>query len=405
MKKLVFLIADGMGDWPVEALGGKTPLETALTPHMDALAGEGLMGLCRTVPEGMPPGSDIANMALLGCDPAVFHTGRGPIEAVAKGLDLAPEDLVWRCNLVRVSHWGEGATMLDYSAGHIDTATASQLIAVLQDRFGGRGLDFHAGVQYRHLLTQSGRAQSPEAALAIRPPHDILDQPIAEDLARYRHVPALWDVVDKAARVLADPLANPSQANAIWPWGQGRPLHLPPFESRFGLRGMVISAVDLIKGLGRAMGMSVAEVPGATGWLDTNYAGKVEAALGFLEQGDFVFLHVAAPDECSHQGSLVNKIRAIADFDAQVVGPIRAGLEGRDCAILVACDHLTPLARRTHVVDPVPFLFWPGGASRSPSGSFSEAHAASTGLILERGEELLPWALRHSRSAPDLDAH
>lgn len=400
-KKIAFLIADGMGDWPIEALGGKTPLEAAHTPHMDALALEGSIGLCRTVPKGQPPGSDIANMALLGCDPALHHTGRGPIEAAAQGLDLAADDLVWRCNLVQVSEWSNAGVMLDYSAGHIDTVTATRLICLLQERLGGHGPVFHSGVQYRHLLTQAGRADMDEARLPIRPPHDILDQSIAEDLERYRQVPALWAVVNEAAAILAAPGVNSSPANAIWPWGQGRPLHLPLFAERFGMRGAVISAVDLVKGLGRAMGMDVLDVPGATGWLDTNYAGKVQTALNFLDQGDFVFVHVEAPDECGHQGSLENKVQAIEDFDAQVVGPMLAGLAGRDCAVLIACDHLTPLARRTHVDDPVPFLLWPGlvevGSVKTVTGidmGFGETRAAATGLYLERGEELLPWVLR-----------
>ncbi|HDQ40588.1 MAG TPA: cofactor-independent phosphoglycerate mutase [Desulfonatronum sp.] len=394
-KKIAFLIADGMGDWPIAALAGKTPLESAHTPHMDALAREGSVGLCRTVPEGLPPGSDIANMALLGCNPAVFHTGRGPIEAAAQGLELAPEDLIWRCNLVQVSQWSEAGIMVDYSAGHIDSDTAGRLITLLRKQLGGNnGLDFHAGVQYRHLLTQSGRAQGDEARLFIRPPHDILDQPIGEDLQRFQQAPALWEAINKAAKLLADPALNPSQANAIWPWGQGKPLRLPFFAERFGMRGAVISAVDLIKGLGRAMGMTVAEVPGATGYLDTDYAGKVRTALDFLDQGDFVFVHVEAPDECGHQGSLENKVRAIEDFDAQVVGPMRAGLADQGCAMLIACDHLTPLVKRTHVADPVPFLLWPGISAGATANGFGETQAASTGLILEQGEELLPWILR-----------
>ncbi len=393
-KKLAFLIADGMGDWPMAELNGKTPLQAAHTPHMDALAREGSVGLCRTVPEGLAPGSDIANMALLGCNPAEFHTGRGPIEAAAQGLQLAPDDLVWRCNLVRVSEWSDVGVMLDYSAGHIDTPTATRLIALLRERLAGNGLDVHPGVQYRHLLTQSGRAGGEEARLGVRPPHDILDRPIVEDLDRYRRVPELWNVVNKAAALLADPALNPSQANAIWPWGQGKPLHLPLFTERFKMRGAVISAVDLIKGLGRAMGMTVVDVPGATGYLDTDYAGKVRAALDFLKQGGFVFLHVEAPDECGHQGSLENKVRAIADFDAQVVGPMRADLAEQDCGMLIACDHLTPLARRTHVADPVPFLLWPGPGNGGSDSGFGETQAASTGLVLEQGENLLPWALR-----------
>ncbi|PTN34386.1 cofactor-independent phosphoglycerate mutase [Desulfonatronum sp. SC1] len=397
-RKTVFLIADGMGDWPVDELGGKTPMEAADTPHMDVLAREGVVGLCRTIPEGMPPGSDIANMALLGCDPATHHTGRGPIEAAAQGLELEADDLVWRCNLVRVSSLEQDGVMLDYSAGHIDTPTATALVEMLQRELGGTDAVFHPGVQYRHLVVQPGRVKAAEAGLAIRPPHDILDQTLGPDLAAYQQCPELWRVVREAAVLLGNAERNASQANAVWLWGQGRPLHLPGFQERFGQAGAVISAVDLIKGLGRAMGMAVLDVPGATGYLDTNYAGKVAAALDFLEQGDFVFLHVEAPDECGHQGGLENKVRAIADFDAQVVGPIRDGLRGMDAAILVACDHFTPLIKRTHVSDPVPFLFWHLDATASGIPNFSETQAASTGLMLERGEALLPWALQ--RSAP-----
>ncbi|WP_045222900.1 cofactor-independent phosphoglycerate mutase [Desulfonatronum thioautotrophicum] len=392
-RKTVFLIADGMGDWPVEALGGKTPLEAADTPHMDALAREGMVGLCRTIPEGMPPGSDIANMSLLGCDPAKHHTGRGPIEAAAQGLILTPDDLVWRCNLVRISALEPSGVMLDYSAGHIDTPTATALVKMLQHELGGAGAVFHPGVQYRHLVVQPGRVKAAEAGLAIRPPHDILDQTLGPDLAAYQQCPELWRMVREAAALLGNGEHNASQANAVWLWGQGRPLHLPDFQERFNQSGAVISAVDLVKGLGQAMGMAVLDVPGATGYLDTNYTGKVAAALDFLQQGDFVFLHVEAPDECGHQGSLENKLRAIADFDAQVVGPIREGLRGMDAAILVACDHFTPLIKRTHVPDPVPFLLWHPEATASGIPHFSEAQAASTGLMLERGQDLLPWAL------------
>lgn len=394
--KLIFLIADGMGDWPVDALGGRTPLDAAPTPHMDALAREGIVGLCQTIPQGMAPGSDIANMALLGCDPARYHTGRGPIEAAAQGLALQGEDLVWRCNLVNVSELEPDGVMRDYSAGHIDTPTATRLVALLQERLGDRDTIFHPGVQYRHLVVQPGKVVGQEADLDIRPPHDILDQTLGPDIAAYQRCPELWRVIREAADLLGTADDNPSQANAIWLWGQGSPLHLPDFAERFGRAGAVVSAVDLVNGLGRAMGMTVLDVPGATGYLDTDYAGKVAAALDFLEQGDFVFLHVEAPDECGHQGSLENKVRAIADFDERVVGPIRSGLQGKNAAILVACDHLTPLAKRTHVTDPVPFLFWKAGAGGPFAPRFTESLAAATGLVLDRGEDLLPWALRQS---------
>jgi 2,3-bisphosphoglycerate-independent phosphoglycerate mutase len=392
--KLLFLVADGMGDYPVRRLGGRTPLEAAATPHMDALAASCVAGLARTVPMDMAPGSDVANMSLLGFDPAAHHTGRGPIEAAAQGLDLSPDDLVWRLNLVRVSEPGPAGRMLDYSSGHIPTEQSAPLVARLQAALGNAEFAFHPGVQYRHLLVQSGSARSIEARIQIRPPHDITDQAIAPDLRELERSPGLWAIYTLAARILAGP-DNPSSANAVWPWGQGRPLTLPRFREAFGLRGAVVSAVDLVRGLGRAAGMRVLDVEGATGLLDTNYEGKVQAALGYLldRGGDFVFLHVEAPDECGHAGDPAAKTEAVARFDARVVGPLRAALQDKDAALLVCCDHLTPVRVRTHTSEPVPFLLSHPSCMDHRLPAFSEKAAASTGLLLEQGHALLPYAL------------
>lgn len=389
--KLLFLIADGMGGWPLPELSGRTTLEAAHTPHLDELAKTGLAGLCRTVPEGLPPGSDIANMSLLGFDPRVHHTGRGPIEAAAQGLALAPEDLVWRMNLVTLSELSLDGRMLDYSAGHIDTETAKALVQDMEEHLGGGEFAFHAGVQYRHLLVQKGGGESGEAGLKINPPHDITDKPIKPDLATFSKSAPLWDILHLAAERLARP-GNTSRANAIWPWGQGKALTLPDFARTFGLRGAVISAVDLIRGLGRAAGMEVVEVPGATGLLDTDYEGKVAAAIGFLQHGDFALVHLEGPDECGHAGNIRDKIETIARFDARVVGPLRAAL-GPDVAILAACDHLTPIRVKTHVADPVPFVLAGPGVAASGLPGFSERLAASTGLSIDKGHGLLPWVL------------
>lgn len=390
MSKLIFLIADGMGDLPIEALHGRTPMEAAATPVMDRLAREGMVGLCRTVPQGMAPGSDVANMSLLGFDPAAHHTGRGPIEAAALGLALAGDDVVFRLNTVTVSEFSDDGIMRDYSAGHIATAVSTQLVESLERECLPEGYALFPGVQYRHLLVARGAADKAEATLAVRPPHDITDQGIAQDMAQFRRAPALWDFVRRAATVLAGS-ANTSKANAVWPWGQGRALTLPDFAATFGLRGAVVSAVDLVKGLGRAAGMAVLDVPGATGLLDTNYAGKVAAALDFLKEGDFVFVHVEAPDECGHGGDAAAKTEAVARFDAQVVAPMVAAL-GDDAAFLIACDHPTPIAIRTHTADPVPFLFWKQGVTPSGATAFSEREAAKTGLVVVPGHELLPRA-------------
>lgn len=394
--KLVFLIADGMADRPLSALGGRTPLEAATTPAMDRLAGEGRMGLCRTVPDGMHPGSDVANMALLGFDPTRYHTGRGPIEAAAMGLALAPDDIIFRLNTVTVSAFDEAGLMRDYAAGHIATEASRPLVEAIGRTCCPPRYAVHPGVQYRHLLVAKGAAGQAEETVAVRPPHDITDQPIAADLAAIRACPDLWSFVTKAARELAGS-ANATKANAVWPWGQGRALSLPDFATTFGLRGAVVSAVDLVKGLGRAAGMTVCEVPGATGLLDTNYEGKVAAALDFLKTGDFVYLHVEAPDECGHGGDVAGKVEAIARFDARVVAPMREAL-GETAAFLVACDHPTPIELRTHSSDPVPFLYWRPGLGASGATTFSEAVAAGAGLSVSTGQGLLPevlaWSVR-----------
>jgi len=386
-----------MGDLPVPALGGRTPMEAAATPHMDRLAREGRVGLCRTVPDGMAPGSDVANMALLGFDPARHHTGRGPIEAAAVGLSLGADDVVFRLNTVTVSDFSDDGLMRDYSAGHIATEVSTRLVEAIGRQCCPPGYTVHPGVQYRHLLVAKGAAGGAEAQVFVRPPHDITDQGIAPDLAQLRRVPALWDFVRGAAGVLAGP-DNESKANAVWPWGQGRALLLPSFAGEFGLRGAVVSAVDLVKGLGRAAGMAVLDVPGATGLLDTNYEGKVAAALEFLRDGDFVFVHVEAPDECGHGGDAAAKAEAIARFDARVVAPMLAALGDR-AAFVVACDHPTPIAIRTHTADPVPFLFWKQGVQPSGVAAFSEQEAAKTGLLVEPGHALLSRAAAWARAS------
>ena len=395
-RKHVFCIADGMADRPIPELGGKTPLEAADTPVMDRLAGQARLGLCRTVPDGMAPGSDVANMALLGFDPARYHTGRGPIEAAAVGLDVAPDDVVFRLNTVTVSDFSDAGIMRDYAAGHIASEASRPLVAALGASCCPEGYTVHPGIQYRHLLVAKGAAAKAEATVAVRPPHDITDQGIAQDLAAMRQVPDLWRFVTCAARQLAA-ADNATRANAVWPWGQGRALTLPDFAKTFGLRGAVVSAVDLVKGLGRAAGMTVCEVPGATGLLDTNYEGKVAAALEFLRQGDFVFLHVEAPDECGHGGDVAGKVEAIRRFDARVLAPLREAL-GDTAAFLVACDHPTPIELRTHSADPVPFLFWRPGLGTSGVDAFTERTAATTGLTVAPGFELLSRTLDWARS-------
>jgi 2,3-bisphosphoglycerate-independent phosphoglycerate mutase len=392
MPKTVFLVADGMADWPLDILGGRTSLQAASTPTLDLLAPRSRVGRCRTVPQGMPPGSDVANMSLLGYDPKAHHTGRGPIEAAAQGLILNQDDLVWRMNLVNLTELSEQGVMLDYSSGHISTATAAPLVAKLVEIAGDGPFKPVQGIQYRHLLVQRGGARTKAASLDIRPPHDILDQNIAQDMSAFATFPELHAFLLDAHRFLR--LDTTSKATSVWPWGQGRPLTLPLFAERFGLRGAVVSAVDLVKGLGRAAGMDVMEVDGVTGLIDTNYEGKVHAALEFLKSGDFVYLHVEAPDECGHMGDAQLKKRAIELFDQRIVAPILAALADEDATIVVTCDHFTPVVRRTHTEDPVPFLVYRTRAPRADGPTaFDEDTAQASDIFLHEGRDLLPFCL------------
>ncbi|MFW6414918.1 MAG: cofactor-independent phosphoglycerate mutase [Thermodesulfobacteriota bacterium] len=393
-RKLLFLIADGMGDYPVSELEDLTPLEAARTPNMDYLASMGILGRCQTIPAGMPPGSDIANMSLLGYDPTSHHTGRGPIEAAAKGLDLSSSDLVYRLNLCTVSEFSTSGIMLDYCAGHIESSTANDLIADLNNKLQDEYFQIIPGMQYRHLLLQNDGTNSPEASIAINPPHDLLNQSLESDINAFSRSNKLSRLVFKAAEILLDN-GNNSSANAIWPWGQGSPLKLPDFEKTYQYTGGVISAVDLIKGLGKAAGLQSMDVPGATGLLDTNYAGKVQKAREILQESDFVYLHVEAPDECGHSGNSADKIRAIQDFDQYIVGPLIQDIMNHNAACVIACDHLTPLRERTHTNDPVPFLFF-DSLNKHNAGvkNFSEAMATASDIFIQEGYQLLTWTLK-----------
>jgi len=393
-RKIIFLIADGMGDYPCSELNDKTPLLAANTPNMDYLASKGTVGRCQTIPAGMPAGSDIANMSLMGYDPLVYHTGRGPIEAAAQGLELTPSDLIYRLNLCQVSEFSKQGVMLDYCAGHIETQTANNLMEKLQNQLKDEDFQLIPGMQYRHLLLQKNATESLEADISINPPHDITNQPLQTDLEAFSRSRKLHSLVTQAAAILANN-DNNSSANAIWPWGQGPPLKLPEFKANYNYQGGVISAVDLIKGLGRAAGLEVANIPGATGLIDTNYAGKVEKARKILKEKDFVYLHVEAPDECGHSGNAEDKIKAIQYFDKYIVGPLIQEMEAYGAACLLACDHLTPLSERTHTRDPVPFIFFdPLEKEDSGLSHFSEYSATASNIFVQEGHLLLSWVLK-----------
>ena len=397
-RKYIVLIGDGMADYPVAELGGKTPLQAARTPNLDRLARQGVLGRVNTIPPGFAPGSDVANLTVFGYDPAVYYTGRAPLEAVAMGVKLGPADVAFRCNLVTLSREDGDIYMDDFSAGHISTEEAGRIVRDLGKELGNEEFNFFPGVGYRHLLVW----RNGEACLRLKttPPHDITGRNISP------HVPEgdgdediLW-LMNRAQKILPSHPVNRERtragkkpANAIWLWGQGKAPALEPVTRRFGIRGAVISAVDLIKGIGFYAGLEIVSVPGATGYLDTNYAGKAQGALKALEDGDLVYVHVEAPDEASHNGKLADKIRAIEDFDEKIVGPILAGAEKfEEFRLLILPDHFTPLAVKTHSPEPVPFVLFSSKEGKNflkRDRSFDEESAEKTGILIERGYELM----------------
>ncbi len=397
-EKFVLLVGDGMADYPLAELGGKTPLEAASTPHMDRIAACRI-GLARTIPDGMSPGSDVANLALLGYDPFQYHTGRAPFEAASMGVDLAPDQVAFRMNLVTLDRRSDQEIiMVSHSSGDLPTEEAVPLVDVLKAEWNASLMEIHTGVAYRHLLVwQNG----PENAETI-PPHDVLDQNVAPYLSG-KDLDPVVDLIRQSWQYLDDHPINQNRrrsglkaANSIWPWGQGRALQLPSFRDRFGLSGGGISAVDLLRGIGVYAGLTPIRVEGATGYLDTNYSGKAEEALKALDRLDFVFVHVEAPDEASHNGNIEDKIEAIEAFDAKVVGAILHGLERFDAyRVLVVSDHLTPIIKKTHTSDPTPFAWATKKELARSMGNarFTETFASESGLFLEMGHDLMPLFL------------
>ena len=392
--KYVILIGDGMGDYPQAELGGKTLLEAAATPNLDALARQGEVGLAHTIPPGMEPGSDIANLAIMGYDPARYHTGRAPLEAAALGVSLAPDEVAFRCNLVTLRAEPGGLYMEDYAAGHITSEEAKELIADLEAALGQNGRHFYPGVSYRHLLVWN----QGEAGWKTYPPHDHSGQEVGKLFQDEGPAAPLWALIRASWPVLQEHELNRRRqaegkkpATSIWLWGQGRSPALPTLKERYGLTGAVISAVDLIRGIGLYAGLTPILVPGATGFLDTNYQGKVEAGLTALQEKDLAFIHVEAPDEAGHKGELQLKLQAIEDFDARVVGPLLHGLKGLgDHRVLVMCDHLTPISLKTHTSEPVPFVLFDSRHPGNKPRPYSEAAAKQSGLVLEHAADLLP---------------
>jgi 2,3-bisphosphoglycerate-independent phosphoglycerate mutase len=405
--KYVVLLGDGMSDRPIKELGGKTPLQAACIPHMDMIASKGITGLVKTIPDGMPPGSDVANLSVFGYDPAKYYTGRSPLEAASLGVKLEPTDMVFRCNLVTLSPDNnfENRVMLDYSAGEISTGESHQLIESIKDVFCSDVFELYAGVSYRHCLVWRN---GPDRFLPspLIPPHDILDKPIASYLPHGENGSMLTDIMKKCCPVLENHPVNIERknrglnpGNSIWFWGEGRKPAIDSFPDKYGVFGSVIAAVDLIKGIGICAGLKPVNVAGATGTINTNYAGKVDAALAELKSGaDFVYIHLEAPDECGHHGEIENKVKAIELIDNLVLNPLLKGLDEYDeYSILLLPDHPTPLEIRTHASDAVPFALYRKGRNIKPSGArgYSEIEAGKSGLFIREGHKLMDFFITH----------
>ena len=389
MTKYIICLGDGMADHPIKQLNNKTPLSYAKTPAMDWVARKGRLGMVHSVPNGLHPGSDVANMGILGYNPKQYYTGRGPIEAASMGVPLPEGKLIFRCNLVTI----QDEKMLEFTAGHITTEESHQLIDELNNAFNGEGVQFFPGVSYRHIVVLDEKYKD----LVCCAPHDILDQSIADYTPKGVEERGMENIMAKAQKVLTQSKINQkrreadlAEANSIWPWSQGKYPSLPSFKEKYNLTGGIITAVDLLKGLAKLAGLSAPDVKGATGFLDTNYKGKVESALDILKKEDFVYLHVEAPDEAGHMGDERLKVKAIEDFDQNIVAPVLSYVKNNsDVRMMVLPDHPTPCAIRTHTSDPVPFCMYGHevGEDNHQKG-YSEAYADESTYVFET-----PWQL------------
>lgn len=399
--KYVVVLCDGMADYPVPALGGKTPMMVAKKPNIDALAAKAEVGLVRTVAPGLKPGSDVANMSVLGFDPHRFYTGRSPLEAASIGIDMKDSDVSLRTNLVTLSDKGEpfaDKVIEDYCADDISTEEARQLIEAVQAAFGGGEYDFYTGVSYRHCLIWHGGTTE---LGNMTPPHDITGKVIGPHLSTAETARPLLEMMEKSFDLLKDHPVNKARvaagrrpANCIWLWGEGKRPALRPFEALYGIKGGMVSAVDLLKGIANCAGMEVAEVAGATGYIDTDFEGKAKAALDLLTRNDLVYVHFEAPDECGHRNEPENKVKAIEMIDSRVLPILEEGLEQyEDYKILLLPDHPTPIVTRTHASDPVPYLLYQKSAPKTGVDTINEETAKATGIYMENGPAMMPHFL------------
>jgi 2,3-bisphosphoglycerate-independent phosphoglycerate mutase len=392
--KYVIVVPDGAADEPLEEFDGLTPFEAAATPNLDIISSTGRQGLVKTVPAKLEPGSDVAMMSLLGYDPARYYTGRAPIEAVARNIPLDTTDWVFRCNLVTIVD----GKMLDHSAGHISTEEATKLIEELSEQLGNEKIRFYSGVSYRHLIVFKGM----DFDVQTYPPHDYIGTAVDKILPRGKGADLLIELMGRSQqhfaehdinKVRAD--FNENQVSSIWLWGQGKKAVMDRFANRFGIKGCAIMAVDLVRGLAKLIGFDLIEVEGATGFVDTNYQGKADAAIRALENYDIVLVHIEAPDEAGHQGNAQMKKKAIEQIDKHIIGPVYNALQEYEAwRILVMPDHPTPVKSCAHCNDPVPFAMAGAGITGILNAPFSEANAAKSGFRIENGSELMEYFLK-----------
>jgi 2,3-bisphosphoglycerate-independent phosphoglycerate mutase len=404
MMKYVLIIPDGAADEPQASLGGRTPLQAAATPNMDAIARSGLVGQANNVPASMPSGSDVGTMSLFGYDPSVFHTGRAPLEAAAMGIELGPDDWAIRGNLVTI----EDGVMVSFTAGQFPNDLGRNLVGLLQqDQCGNPQWKYHAGVGYRNLLVYRSRGEQPpfSGETKTTPPHDLTGRPISADLPQGPGSEELRELMDRSAKLFAHSAENQARrqrgelpASRIWLWGQGRAPAIEPFATRFGKTGAVITAVDLLRGLGKILGWKIVEVPGATGYTDTDYAAKGRAAIETLKQVELVVVHVEAPDEASHEGDAQAKVQALERIDRDIVGPVHEHLKRQgDYRILVSPDHPTFLRTKTHSHGYVPFALCGTDVIAHPADKYDETTAGRSTLTLD-GHELMPMFLERQQA-------
>ena len=400
--KYVVLLCDGMADYPVEELGGKTPMGASKTPNMDMLAKKSTVGLVKTVPDNLKPGSDVANLSVLGYDPAIYYSGRSPLEAGSIGIDMKETDVSFRCNLVTLSDEEnyEDKTILDYCSDDISTKEAKVLIEYLADHFSSEEFQLYSGVSYRHCLIWNNGTLD---VGTLTPPHDITGKPIKEYIPSDKNAEKLYDMMKKSYDLLKNHPVNLERikrglkpANSMWFWGEGVRKPLMSFKEKYGLKGSMISAVDLLKGIGKFSEMNVINVEGATGYIDTNFEGKAQVAVSELKKGqDFVYIHVEAPDECGHRYEIDNKVKSIELIDKKILSYVIKELDGfDDYKIMILPDHATPLSLRTHTNDPVPFLIYDSSKPVSGVNEYTEATGKSTGLYIEIGHTIMEYFIK-----------